>query len=138
MPLCSFYRHLALVLPILHFFSQKLFKLFYILIKSTTKIIIINIQKQITEKRANDEDVSFLLKKKIELLSVAYEKFFEKSNNKKVIKNPKFYALSLSYLNNIKDIQTELKESTAETDKEIEKIYSMMKKDGLGWLLEKH
>ncbi len=101
------------------------------------KIKFDTIQKQIDTKRANGENVDTLLAEKIELLQIGYKKLFEQLQEEKFEKNPKKYSTLLSYLNSIKSIQEELKKSTEETDSEINKIEELMKKAGLGWLLQK-
>ena len=101
------------------------------------KIRFDNVQKQIDAGKAKGENVEPLLNEKMELLQIGYKKLSEQLQEDKFEKNPKKYSTLLSYLNNIKSIQTELNKPTTETDREISKVEELMKKAGLGWLLQK-
>ena len=101
------------------------------------KIKSLNLNSQIDKARANGENITPLLKEKIELLKIGYQKLSENLKEDKYDKNPKKYSTLLSYLNNIKKIQGEIGIAQTETDQEISKIHSQMDKAGLGWLLKK-
>ena len=46
------------------------------------------------------------------------------------------YAKELAFLNNIKNLQEEINETTEETDKEIAKVHQDMRENNLGWILD--
>ena len=92
---------------------------------------------RINEARKKGEDVTPLLREKMELLQIGYKKLSEALKEDKFEKNPKKYSTLLSYLKNIKDIQQEINLPQDETDKEISNIHAEMDKAGLGWLLGK-
>ena len=101
------------------------------------KIKSTDVAVRIKEARKNGEDVTPLLREKMELLQIGYKKLFESLKEDKFERNPKKYSTLLSYLNNIKDIQKEINLPQDETDREISNIHAQMDRVGLGWLLGK-
>ena len=101
------------------------------------KIKSTEVSRKIELGRQNGEDVSSLLKEKIELLKIGYQKLSEELKDEKYEKNPRKYSTLLAFQNNIKNIQEELNISTDETNKEISNIHKMMEEAGLAWLLQK-
>ncbi len=81
-------------------------------------------------------DIKRLLKEKARLLKISYGKLSDSVQSGNLKKVAPIFAKELAYLNNIKKIETDLNESTEETDKEIEKIHESMRAEGLGWLLD--
>ncbi len=101
------------------------------------KIKSTEVSRRIVLGRQKGEDVSPLLREKMELLKIGYEKLSNQLQDDKFEKNPRKYSTLLAYQNNIKNIQEELNISTDETNKEINNIHQMMEKAGLAWLLQK-
>ena len=101
------------------------------------KIKSTEVSRRIELGRQKGEDVSPLLKEKMELLKIGYKKLSEQLTDDKYEKNPRKYSTLLAYQNNIKNIQEELKISTDKTNQEISNIHQMMEKAGLAWLLQK-
>jgi hypothetical protein len=100
------------------------------------KIRSTDVSRRIELGRQKGEDVSPLLREKIELLKIGYEKLSNQLRDDQFEKNPKKYSTLLAFQNNIKKIQEELNVPTSETDKEINNIHKMMEKAGLAWLLQ--
>ena len=94
------------------------------------------LQKQIQEQQQNGEDITVLLREKIDLLTQYYHRLSDALQDKKYEKNPRKYSTLVSYLNTIKKIQIELNESTQETEKEILSVETEMRNAGLGWILD--
>ncbi len=101
------------------------------------KIKSTEVSRRIELGRQKGEDVSDLLREKMELLKIGYKKLSDALQDDKFEKNPRKYSTLLAYQNNIKNIQEELNISTEETNKEISNIHQMMKKVELAWLLQK-
>ena len=101
------------------------------------KIKSTDVAVRIEQARKNGEDVTPLLREKMELLQIGYKKLSESLKEDKFESNPKKYSTLLSYLNNIKKIQQEINLPQDETDKEISSIHAQMDKIGLGWLIKK-
>ena len=101
------------------------------------KIKSTDVSRRIELVRQKGEDVSPLLREKMELLKIGYEKLSNQLLDDKYEKNPRKYSTLLAYQNNIKKIEKELNMPTDETDKEINNIHQMMEKVGLTWLLQK-
>lgn len=101
------------------------------------KIKSTDVAVRIEQARKKGEDVTPLLREKMELLQIGYKKLSESLKEDKFEKNPKKYSTLLSYLNNIKKIQQEINLPQDETDKEISNIHAEMNRVGLGWLLGK-
>ena len=94
------------------------------------------IEKQIALNNKKGLSTKELLKKKIIILKNCYGQLSDALNKKVLAKSAPNFAKELAFLNNIKEIQTQLNEHTNETDAEIQKIYDMMKDNGFSWLLE--
>ena len=101
------------------------------------KIKSTDVSRRIELGRQKGEDVSALLKEKMELLQIGYKKLSEQLTDDKYEKNPRKYSTLLAFQNNIKNIQEELNIPTNETNQEINNIHQMMEKVGLAWLLQK-
>ena len=101
------------------------------------KIKSTEVSRRIELGRQKGEDVSPLLREKMELLQIGYKKLAEQLQDDKYEKNPRKYSTLLAFQNNIKNIQQELNISTDETNKEISNIHQMMGKAGLAWLLQR-
>ena len=100
------------------------------------KIKSTDVSRRIELGRQKGEDVSPLLREKMELLKIGYEKLSNELQDDKYEKNPRKYSTLLAYQNNIKNIQEELNIPTNETNQEINNINQMMEKAGLAWLLQ--
>ncbi len=101
------------------------------------KIKSTEVSRRIELGRQKGEDISPLLREKIELLKIGYEKLSNELMDDKYEKNPRKYSTLLAFQNNIKNIQEELNIPTNETNQEINNIHQMMEKAGLAWLLQK-
>lgn len=94
------------------------------------------IEKRIASNIENGRDVKNLLRTKARLLFVCYHKIvesIEKGELKPIAPN---FAKELAFLNNIKQIQIDIDDDTNEVDKEIEKVHSLMEKNGFSWLIK--
>jgi len=93
-------------------------------------------ENEIQKMKQMDKDASDLLRYKTRLLNIAYKKFADtiKSTNQKM--TAPLYAKKLAFLNNIKEIQNEIKDNTSQVEKEIKKIHNEMRENGLGWILD--
>ena len=94
------------------------------------------IEKNIARDSAQNKDITRHLRAKARLLNVCYEQLSSAIKTGKHLQIAPMYAKELAFLNNIKEIQTQINEDTAQTEAEISKIYAEMKKNGLGWILE--
>ena len=101
------------------------------------KIKFSEITKQIDVAKAKGEDSSQLLREKMELLQIGYQKLSDSLKEDKYERNPRKYSTLLSYLNSIKEVQKEINVPQDETDREISNIHQEMDKAGLSWLLTK-
>ncbi len=77
-----------------------------------------------------------LLKQKISLLKVCYGKISDAMQSGEFKEIAPIYAKELAFLNNIKNIQVELNETTEDTDIEIKKVHDEMRSKGFGWILD--
>jgi hypothetical protein len=91
---------------------------------------------EISERVSEDRDITDLLKYKIKLLILAYKTFSNKIIEQNIKMDIPLYAQKIAYLNNIKEIQKQIKSNTTATDAEILKIQTNMRENGLGWILD--
>ena len=94
------------------------------------------IEKQIALNNKKGLSTKELLKKKIIILKNCYGQLSDALNTKVLAMSAPNFAKELAFLNNIKEIQTQINEPTKETDEEIQKIYNQMKDNGFSWLLD--
>ena len=92
------------------------------------RLIAINTEKGLDTKN--------LLRQKISLLKVNYNKLADAIKNNDFPNIVPIFAKELAFLNNIKDIQTQINDNTEETEQEIAKIHSQMREKGFGWILD--
>ena len=94
------------------------------------------IEKQIAIGRKNGYSVKTLLKEKVRLLQLSYEKLSTSIEDGIMKPIAPIFAKELAFLNSIKEIQTEINETTDNTEKEIVKIHTQMREQGFGWVLD--
>ena len=95
------------------------------------------VQKELDASKAENKDVSALLKEKYELLKIGYEKIKNETASSEFDKNPKKYSTLLSYINTMKETA---KEGGMPSDEVIvfeNEVKEEMKKNNLDWLLNK-
>ena len=94
------------------------------------------IEDRIASDSAQNKDITGLLRKKARLLKVCYNQIsdaFDAGVLEEVAPN---FARAISYLNNIKELQEQIREDASETDAEIEKIHNRIRDKGMGWILD--
>ena len=101
------------------------------------KIKFEEVQKSIETAKAENKDVSELLKTKYELLKTGFERIRKETSDSKFDKNPQKYSTLLSYLKTMKKTAAEAGLSTDETNALEESVKAEMKKNNLDWLLQK-
>ena len=94
------------------------------------------IERLIAINTANGNNIEGLLKTKIQLLKLSYTNLSRSIENGSLKKIAPMYAKELAFLNNIKNLQEEINETTEETDKEIAKVHQDMRENNLGWILD--
>ena len=91
---------------------------------------------EISKRTSENRDTTDLLKEKIKLLILAYKKFSQKIIEQNIRMDVPLYAQKIAILNNIKEIQKQIKTSTSATEAEILKVQTTMRENGLGWILD--
>ena len=94
------------------------------------------IEKQILIGRKNGYSIKNMLKEKVRLLQLSYEKLSESIDDGVMKPIAPVFARGLAYLNTIKEIQFEMNEKTDDVEKEIAKIHMQMRENGFGWILD--
>lgn len=94
------------------------------------------LEKQIDIGRKNGYSVKNLLKEKVRLLNISYQKLSDAMQEGKLKPIAPIFARKLAFLSSIKEIQNELNLQTDETEAEIEKIHLQMRENGFGWILD--
>ena len=94
------------------------------------------IEDRIANESAQNKDITGLLRKKARLLKVCYNQISDAMDAGVLAEVAPNFAKAISFLNNIKDLQTQISEDVSETDAEIEKIHQRMRDKGMGWILD--
>ena len=94
------------------------------------------LERQIEISKKNGCSVKSLLKEKVRLLKLSYGKLSDALQQGIMKPIAPIFAKELAFLNNIKNIQTELNIPTDDTEREIENIYNQMRENGFGWVLD--
>ncbi len=94
------------------------------------------VERLIAIKREQGEVPTALLQQKIMLLKTCYDNLSEARENGELQNIAPIYAKELAFLNNIKNIQIEINQTTQDTDEEIAKVHTSMRENGLGWILD--
>ena len=94
------------------------------------------IEKQIAIGRKNGYRINTLLKEKERLLQLSYDKLDASVDNGLLKPIAPIFAKKLAFLNSIKEIQSEINETTDNTEKEIAKVQTQMREYGFGWILD--
>ena len=94
------------------------------------------IEDRINADSAQNKDITGLLRKKIKLLRICYNQISDAMDSGVFDEVAPNYAKAIAFLNNIKELQTQINEDPSETDTEIKKMHKRMRDNGLGWLLD--
>lgn len=94
------------------------------------------IEERINIDSAQNKDITGLLRKKARLLKVCYNQISDAMKTGVLQEVAPNFAKTISFLNNIKELQTQTSEDTTETDAEIKKVENRMRELGLGWILD--
>ena len=94
------------------------------------------IERLIAINKANGNNIEGLLKTKIKLLKISYTNLSKSIESGALKKIAPMYAKELAFLNNIKNLQEEINDSTQETVEEIAKVHQDMRENNLGWILD--
>lgn len=94
------------------------------------------IEERIKEDSALNKDITMHLRKKARLLRICYTQISDAIRLGVYPKEAPVFAKELAFLNNIKNIQTQINEDVSDTDAEIAKVHKQMYDNGFGWILE--
>ena len=94
------------------------------------------IEQRIFEATQKQQDLTPLLHSKVRLLALASNQLADAMRTGKAKEVVPIFAKRMGLLNNIKRIQIQINEDTAETDAEIAKVENRMRELGFGWILD--
>ena len=94
------------------------------------------VERQIQIGQKNGYSVKGLLKEKVRLLKLGYQKLSDAMQDGSLRPIAPVFAREFAFLNNIKNIEEELNINTEDTENEIQKIKTQMREHGFGWLLD--
>ena len=94
------------------------------------------IEERIAQDSALKKDITRHLRKKASLLKVCYAQLSDAINAGVVEDIAPNFAKELQFLNNIKEIQTQINDDITETEEEIAKVHKQIRDKGWGWILD--